>query len=240
MARNRMIKPEFWSSTQIMNLSPITRLMFVGIWNFADDFGRIPHDAKSIKAKVFPCDEIAFSEIEDRINEIAGQGLILLYAVDGKDYIEITGWQKHQKIEKPRAQYPAPFCEQRTEPEQVADVSSTSRRLIDDASPLIERKGKEEKATVTRLPAPDGWPSNFREVFWEAYPHKVGKSDALAKLEKVRRSGIAFDSIVVGLAAYLKSKPPDRPWCNPATWLHQGRWEDQPDNGQQQRRIPDV
>jgi hypothetical protein len=27
---------------------------------------------------------------------------------------------------------------------------------------------------------------------------------------------------------YVRTKPPDRPWCNPGTWLNQGRWLDEP------------
>lgn len=62
MARIRSIKPEFWSSEQVMECSVTARLMFIGMWNFADDLGRIPLSVKSIKAKVFPSDEMA-SEI---------------------------------------------------------------------------------------------------------------------------------------------------------------------------------
>lgn len=27
---------------------------------------------------------------------------------------------------------------------------------------------------------------------------------------------------------YIATKPPDRNWCNPATWLNQERWRDEP------------
>ena len=36
MARNRMIKPEFWSSETLMSISRDARLTFIGIWNFCD------------------------------------------------------------------------------------------------------------------------------------------------------------------------------------------------------------
>lgn len=86
----------------------------------------------------------------------------------------------------------------------------------------------------------DGWPSDYREIFWASYPHKVGKGDAIAKLERVRKRGVPWDKILVGLAAYVQSKPPDRPWCNPATWINQGRWDDEPQNFSPQRRVVDV
>ena len=42
MARIRTIKPEFWASEQVMDCKPVTRLLFIGLWNFVDDFGRAP------------------------------------------------------------------------------------------------------------------------------------------------------------------------------------------------------
>ena len=100
-------------------------------------------------------------------------------------------------------------------------------------------KGFPEVSPHTPLPNPsqisvsprvrEGWPEDYREQFWRHYPHKVGKTDALKKLDGVMRSGkIAFDPMMAALDRYIATKPADRPWCNPSTWLTQGRWEDQP------------
>lgn len=35
--------------------------------------------------------------------------------------------------------------------------------------------------------------------------------------------------LIDGVKRYIAGKPPDRPWCNPSTWLNQRRWEDEPD-----------
>ncbi len=40
MARIRTIKPEFWEDEKIGKL-PIPCRLFIGCWNFADDFGVI-------------------------------------------------------------------------------------------------------------------------------------------------------------------------------------------------------
>lgn len=64
--------------------------------------------------------------------------------------------------------------------------------------------------------------------FWERYPHKVGKRDALKCFERVKQSGtVTFEALMEGLERYRR-KTDDRPWCNPSTWLNQGRWEDVP------------
>lgn len=77
----------------------------------------------------------------------------------------------------------------------------------------------------------DDWPDDFRDWFWSHYPHKIAKADAIKKLETLRKSRkVTWAALMAGLARYA-SKTDDRPWCNPATWLNQQRWTDEPANG---------
>lgn len=64
------------------------------------------------------------------------------------------------------------------------------------------------------------------DEFWSIYPHKIGKPKAREAFLKARKRA-GFDVIMAGLRAYV-AKTDDRPWCNPATWLNQDRWEDIP------------
>lgn len=68
----------------------------------------------------------------------------------------------------------------------------------------------------------------FETVFWPAWPNKVGKPAALKAFHSVRKAGCALDAICFGLTIYVRDKPPDRPWLNPATFLNQRRFEDRP------------
>ena len=65
------------------------------------------------------------------------------------------------------------------------------------------------------------------ETFWSRYPNKVGKPKAIASFAKARRVA-SLDAIMAGLDRYIASKPPDREWPNPTTFLNQERWNDQP------------
>lgn len=67
----------------------------------------------------------------------------------------------------------------------------------------------------------------FDHEFWPAYPHKVGKADAVRAFGKARRQA-PLAAMLAGLKTYIDSKPADRPWLNPATWLNGSRWNDQP------------
>lgn len=71
-----------------------------------------------------------------------------------------------------------------------------------------------------------GGPFSF-DQFWNAYPHKVGKGAAARAFDKARGK-VTFAELLAGLERYKASKPVDRPWCNPATWLNERRWEDEP------------
>jgi hypothetical protein len=72
------------------------------------------------------------------------------------------------------------------------------------------------------------WPNDAFDLFWQRYPNKVGKPTAAAKFETARRSGkTPWTDFWSGLEVYV-TKVDDRPWCNPATWIHQQRWADQP------------
>lgn len=106
MARIRTIKPEFWTSEQVMNCSLPARLMFIGMWNFADDKGRMTLSEKKIKAQIFPSDDLSFMDIHGMLLELSKNDLVTLYDVDNVEYIQINGW-KHQRIDKPqKSRYP--------------------------------------------------------------------------------------------------------------------------------------
>lgn len=90
-----------------------------------------------------------------------------------------------------------------------------------------DTESEQKKPRVAAL-VDDGWPDNFRALFWDDWPHKVGKPKAMNELERLRRRGVAWADIDAGKRRYIRTKPPDRPWLNPATFLHQERFNDQP------------
>lgn len=138
MARIRTVKPEFWTSEQIAECSTITRLLFIGMWNFCDDGGNHPASLKSLKMQVFPSDDIQLSEIGTMIDELVKNELITQYTVNNKDYWHVLGW-KHQKIEKPNYKHPEYFP---TNSKPIDDHSANDSLPVD---PVRESKGMEGK-----------------------------------------------------------------------------------------------
>lgn len=66
------------------------------------------------------------------------------------------------------------------------------------------------------------------EDFWNIWPNKVGKPAALKSYRAACKRGVDPSAINDGVRTYIRNKPPDRPWLNPATFLNQNRWEDMP------------
>lgn len=70
-------------------------------------------------------------------------------------------------------------------------------------------------------------PSGF-DVWYQRYPHKVGRAAAeKAFLKAIQKTSV--EVLRLGVERYIRDKPPDRSWCNPATWLNQERWLDEPE-----------
>lgn len=131
MPRIRTIKPEFWTSAQVIECSTNARLLFVGLLNFCDDKGRHPASPKQCKAEVFPSDEFTLDDIRRMLDELSTNRLIKFYVVEDTEYFYVTGWH-HQRIDRPQEpKYPAPFEEH----------STNDPRTLDDHSCRIGREG---------------------------------------------------------------------------------------------------
>lgn len=141
MARIRTIKPEFWASEQVMECSPIARLLFIGLWNFCDDAGNHVDSEKTIKAEIFPGDDISTADVRRMLDELSSNGLIVPYTNAGKGFIHVTGW-KHQKIDRPSFKHP-PFPE--------GDSTNIRRTLYEHSPP--EGKGREGKGEEEAMSA---------------------------------------------------------------------------------------
>ncbi len=109
--RIRTIKPEFWRSPDVAELSREHRLLWIGLWSYVDDNGVGIDDHRIIAAELFALDD----PIEAR--EFVREGLATLsrglriarYALDGRSYLYVNGWDRHQRIDRPgKARYPLP------------------------------------------------------------------------------------------------------------------------------------
>ena len=189
MARIRTIKPEFWTSEQIVECSTTARLLFIGMWNFCDDGGNLTASLKGLKLRVLPADNLSLAKINGMVQELISSRLLREYSVNDCKYWHVTGWH-HQKIEKPSLKYPQPLEEDSTtirrpfDDETPADVSSLDVSSLEgkdhiSAGAENHKRGtrippdfqvtEEHRAwaTVKMMPDPDSLIDEFRD-FWAA------------------------------------------------------------------------
>lgn len=102
MARKRMISPDFWTSEDIGKLSPLSRLLFIGLFSNADDKGKGKANPIFLRSTIFPYDDFSVEEINKALEEIKTYTHTQLYEVDGSKYYKLTNWEKWQRVDKPQ------------------------------------------------------------------------------------------------------------------------------------------
>ena len=100
MPRIRTIKPEFWADEKLAPLDPTDRLVFLGLISLSDDFGRVHDNVKVIDAFIFPeCSRTS----RESLAKLSRMGRIRRgKSSSGKRIIEVTNWEKHQRVDKPQ------------------------------------------------------------------------------------------------------------------------------------------
>ena len=91
--RARNIKPGFFQNEELSEVLPEARLLFIGLWMFADREGKFEWRPKKIKASIFPYDNY---NIDDLLDLLISQRLIIRYSVNNYEYGYILNFKKHQ------------------------------------------------------------------------------------------------------------------------------------------------
>ena len=103
MARQRMIQPALWVDDGFLAMSDKARLLWIGMINFADDEGRGIGSSRSLKAAIFPGDQITVAKMDSLKSEVEKNVRVTFYDVDGQTYYQIEKWSDYQQISHPKA-----------------------------------------------------------------------------------------------------------------------------------------
>ena len=162
MARNRMIKPEFWSSGTLSKISLESRLLFIGLWNFSDDFGVVLDSNRKILGEIFPLnEEISERKLENWKGELIDTGVLVKATHKGINYLIIRSWGEHQKVEHPStrrwltSEIQEKLLNDSSEPHEPFTTTSRSKVKVERESGKVKEKEKVEN-TVTRDTAATG------------------------------------------------------------------------------------
>ena len=254
--RIRSIKPEFWASRTISQLSWDARLVLKGLESYVDDNGVGRFDIELIVSEVFPRDHFrnppeVVARVSEAVSELSEASLIWIYEAEDASRgnrmvtaVFVSNWEDLQRIDKPnkgRIRRPDGTLEYR---ESVIRESSGNppelfASLPEVSAPVTEEqrnRGTEEQSYISLADksahscstAPQSSATRFDE-FWSAYPRKVGKKKARGKYQAAAKRA-SEEKIIAG--AHDLAKDPNLPETlyipHPSTWLERDGWEDEP------------
>lgn len=161
MARIRTIKPEFFTSEDIVSLSPMARLLYIALWCESDREGRLIWRPRTFKIRYLPADDC---DIEALCSELVAAQLVKLYG-DGFAWIPKFGLHQHLNPREAASTLPDPHaCVTRAPRVHHATVTKETRDS--DAQGGREGKGRSNAPssfaddaaapTVVALPLNDG------------------------------------------------------------------------------------
>ncbi len=221
---NRIIKESICTSNEIDALKPEEEILFYRIIVNCDDFGRMDARLPILRAKCFPLriDTVKDKDIKAWMNTLIKQGLIFIYEVDGKEYLQMSTWEKHQQIRAKRSKYPAPD-----------DGLITSEIIGNQVIANVPENPIQSNLESESNPNPTSTQSTLKdrfETFWTAYPKKRSKGAAEKAWAKIKPNEQLLGEILDALeraktsADWQKDGGQYIPY--PATWLNAKGWED--------------
>lgn len=145
MARNRLLKREFFRDNKIGALSLMARLLFQSMWIQADDEGNGKADVQLLRSEAFMFDNFAFDEVEAALREIEKLNLVLLYEVGGDRYYSVRNFLKHQTINNPsKFRYPAPPSQNGSTSEVLGEHCGSPSVVLPHE---VKSKGQSQRST---------------------------------------------------------------------------------------------
>jgi hypothetical protein len=242
MARIRTIKPDFWDSPDTAKASYQTRLFYIAMWNWADDWGIGLAQPKQLVAFAFPNDADVTVEVFPQLaKEVENCFGVVFYEVSGRRYYCIPAWDKHQKTER-KAQRVNPTPDEATAPVFAGEYEEPQ---LAEEEPLLaeekrtperekerEREREKEREEVHTTPTATATKNNeIVDLFDTAYaywPKRVKREEALTRFKAVAKTqdapAIAEAIQIFGEAYRATTEIQFVPALG--VWLNQKRWDD--------------
>lgn len=227
--RIRTVKPSFWTNEKMAILPDFTRLLAIGLLNYADDHGYFWANPLMIRGALFPFEEDS-SRIRRALSQLEAEGYLkLAKADDGREAGWVVKFLRHQRVDKPQDSEILPLVE----------FSKNVPRTIQDESTL-DRKGRDSigkdipssvGGAIEQIPIPSAKLTCAEEIY-AAYPRKVGRKAAITAIAAALRSA-PRERLLERTAAYAAATSlwpaSERNFIpHPSTWFNRGSYDDDP------------
>lgn len=159
----RYLKPGVRDSEAIDVLSPLAETLFYRLLVTVDDFGRYDGRPAMVKAHCFPIKEMSSTQCAELLNELHQAGLVVLYSVDDKPYLQMCKWEniprskesKFPPLDAGYAQLHTLACSSRTVlpvTETVTGTETDNRKPETGTGNIAPRS---RSATTSKVAKPD-------------------------------------------------------------------------------------
>ena len=230
---NRILKESICTSENVEQLSAFEETFFYRLIVNCDDYGRMDARAKILKARLYPLKHINERQIENALKAVQDAGLVIIYAVDNKPYLQIKTWEKHQQVRAKKSKYPPmddSICRQMIS----VDNKCPRNPIQSESNPNPNTNTKTNMIANANM-------SVLFERFWTAYPRKEAKQAAKKAFDKINPGEELLNTMLAAIARWKVTTQ----WTekggqfipHPATWLNQRRWEDEIPAVQQSKHV---
>lgn len=105
---NRILKDSICTSDSVDTLTWFEEAFFYRLIVNCDDYGRMDARPAILRARLFPLKTVTNNQIECALQSLRTAGMADLYEVDGKPFLQLRTWEKHQSVRAKRSKYPSP------------------------------------------------------------------------------------------------------------------------------------
>lgn len=202
--RSRLLKPGFFTNEDLAECEPLARILYAGLWCFANKNGCFEWRPLKIKAEILPYED---NGVENLLEQLLECSLIESYMFDGKKYGFIPTFLEHQSPHKNEAKSSIP----------IPEHFSTKLHEIN-----IPNRNRNKNKNII-------YDEQFLN-FWAIYPRKENKGRAFEAWSKIKSPIPTQEQLSESLDKYKKTKQWQDPQFipHPATWINGRRWEDEP------------
>ena len=200
-----------------------------------DDHGRMDARAPILRARLFPLKTITDTQIAKALQSLRSAAMIDIYEVDGRSYLQMRTWEKHQQVRTKRAKYPPPPENAGSEEKQSDEIICNQMKSNDitcvpnpiQSESEYESNSKGNKRAPARFSPPTVEESDqfFTEngstlveaakfrAYYESNGWKVGRNP-MKDWKAAARGWIARDK-GGGFGSQVKSRPASTPTHDP-------------------------
>jgi hypothetical protein len=163
MSRIRSVHPGLFTDEAFVSLSPIARVLLVGVWTECDDQGAFEWKPVTLKMRILPVDNV---DVGALLEELAACNAVKRYTHEGREYGAVRNFGKYQRPKKPKCIHFIP-PELRTyinpkvasSPPETLEADPVPKKA--EKSPQMEDGGGKRKdegsKQAARAPEPEAW-----------------------------------------------------------------------------------